>query len=116
MIRKEVCLSPAVVEEAKRIILASDISSIDDRNWEDPPAARQELEIKIGNKHIAFTCGEIGSLADIQNSVDPKGLETFYFLTQGMSVHFDLSFMYMSPDLVFPQHAHVCLISIFFFS
>jgi protein mago nashi len=84
MIRKEVCLSPAVVEEAKRIILSSDIGMVDDRNWEDPPAARQELEIKIGNEHIAFTCGEIGSLVDIQNSPDPKGLETFYFLTQDL--------------------------------
>jgi protein mago nashi len=84
MIRKEVCVSPAVVEEVKRIILASEITMVDDRNWKEPPGARQELEIKIGNEHIAFTCCEIGSLVDIQNSTDPKGLTTFYYLTQDL--------------------------------
>lgn len=84
MIRKEVCLSPAVVEEVKRIILTSDINTVDDRNWEEPPAARQELEIKIGNEHIAFTCGDILSLVDIQNSPDPQGLTVFYYLAQDL--------------------------------
>jgi protein mago nashi len=85
MIRKEVMVSPAVVEEVKRIIVASEITTkIDDRNWIEPPAARQELEIKIGNLHIAFTCAEIGSLVDIQNSNDPEGLTIFYYLTQDL--------------------------------
>lgn len=86
MIRKEVCVSPAVVEEVKRIIWSSEITQVDDRNWMEPPpaSARQELEIKIGNEHIAFTCHELGSLADIQNSTDPQGLTTFYYLTQDL--------------------------------
>lgn len=50
MIRKEVCVNPGVVEEIKRIILTSDITTVDDRDWEEPPDARQELEIKIGNE------------------------------------------------------------------
>lgn len=62
MIRKEVHLSPAVVEETRRIIQTSDITTIDDSNWTEPQKgqARQELEIKMGNLHIAFTCAEIG--------------------------------------------------------
>ena len=62
MIRKEVFVSPAVVEEVKRIIVESGITSVDDRNWQEPKTRQQELEIKIGNQHIAFTCAEIGSL------------------------------------------------------
>jgi protein mago nashi len=84
MIRKEVCVSPAVVEEVKRVILTSQITTIDDRNWKEPPAARQELEIKIGNEHIAFTCSEILSLVDIRDSPDPQGLTIFYYLTQDL--------------------------------
>jgi hypothetical protein len=49
-----------------------------------PETARQELEIKMGNEHIAFTCCEIDSLVDIQNSTDPKGLTIFYYLTQDL--------------------------------
>ena len=48
------------------------------------PAARQELEIKLGNEHIAYTCYEISSLLDIQNSSDPAGLTIFYYLTQDL--------------------------------
>jgi len=85
IIRREVCLGPAVVAELKRIILTSDITTVDDENWGEPPAARrQELEIKIGNEHIAFTCAEIMSLADVQNSPDPKGLTVLYYLTQDL--------------------------------
>jgi protein mago nashi len=84
MIRKEVCVSPGVVEEVKRIIRTSQITTIDDRNWEEPPDARQELEIKIGNEHIAFTCGEILSLVDIQKTSDPKGMAIFYYFTQNL--------------------------------
>jgi protein mago nashi len=80
-IRKEVCVSPGVVEEVKRIIRTSEITTIDDRNWKGPPDARQELEIKIGND-IAFNCGEILSLVDIQKFSDPKGMAIFYYLTQ----------------------------------
>jgi len=87
MIRKEVFLSPAVVEEVKRIIQASDIVRVDDSNWKEPDEAstgRQELECKIGSHHISFTACEIGSLVDIQKSSDPEGLQIFYFLTQDL--------------------------------
>jgi protein mago nashi len=86
MIRKEVYVSPAVVDEFQRIIRTSQIRSVDDRHWQEPSpdSGRQELEIKMGNEHIAFTCAEIGSLAQVQKSSDPEGLKVFYFLTQDL--------------------------------
>jgi protein mago nashi len=86
IIRREVCLGPAVVAELKRIIRSSEISTVDDEKWEDPPSGerQQELEIKISNEHIAFTCAEIRSLADIKDSKDPKGLTVLYYLTQDL--------------------------------
>jgi len=85
MIRKEVFLSPGVVDEVKRIIEESEITKADDRNWKEPnKIGRQELEIKIGNEHIAFTCAEIGSILDVQNSADPDGLRKFYYLTMDL--------------------------------
>mmetsp|Transcript_2239 Transcript_2239/g.3521 ORF Transcript_2239/g.3521 Transcript_2239/m.3521 type:complete len:164 (-) Transcript_2239:121-612(-) len=87
MIRREVHLSPAVVEEITRIITDSSITSIDDSNWNEPPSqekGRQELEIKIGNTHIAFTCGEINSSMDVAKSEDPRGYQIFYYLTQDL--------------------------------
>jgi len=86
MIRKEVYVSPAVVEETRRIIKDSNIAKVDDSLWAEPnkTAGRQELEIKMGNEHIAFTCAEIGSMVDVQNSPDPAGLRTFYYLTQDL--------------------------------
>jgi protein mago nashi len=87
MIRREVHLGPAVVEELKRLIRKSEISTVDDSNWREPvdDEKRQELEIKIGNEHIAFTCcGELASSMDIQNSEDPTGYRKFYYLTQDL--------------------------------
>mmetsp|Transcript_25270 Transcript_25270/g.39134 ORF Transcript_25270/g.39134 Transcript_25270/m.39134 type:complete len:157 (-) Transcript_25270:490-960(-) len=100
MIRKEVFVSPAVVEEVKRIIIESEITKEDDQNWKEPDKeGRQELEIKIGNEHIAFTCAEIGSLFDVNESSDPEGLRIFYYLTMDLkclmfsliSLHFKIN-------------------------
>ena len=56
-------LSPTVMEEIKRIILESEVTKEDDQNWPSPDReGRQELEIKLGNEHIAFNCAKIGSL------------------------------------------------------
>lgn len=86
MIRKEAHLSPAVVDQTRRIIEESGITKVDDSAWPEPDdrCRRQELEIKIGNEHIAFACAEIGSLLDVQNSADPEGLRNFYYLTQDL--------------------------------
>ena len=85
MIRKEVVVSPGVVEELKRIIEDSEIVREDDRQWpEADHVGRQELEIKIGDEHISFTCTKIGSLLDVQDSKDPEGLRIFYYLVQDL--------------------------------
>ena len=84
---KEVTVSPAVVEEIRRIVLESHITSVDDSSWEqmkDKSMRRQELEIKIGNEHLAFTCPEILSMVDVQKSSDPVGLKLFYYLAQDL--------------------------------
>jgi protein mago nashi len=81
LIRKEVFVSPAVVEEFKRIVESSEITRVDDSQWKEPDEmSRQELECKIGSHHIAFTACEIGSMADIQKSPDPEGLQVFFYL------------------------------------
>ena len=88
LIRKEVWVSPAVVEEVKRIIQESNITKVDDAKWKEPneedERGHQEIECKIGSLHIAFTACEIGSMADIENSADPEGLKIFYYLTQDL--------------------------------
>lgn len=87
-IHKEVCVSPAVVDEFKRIVLESGIKSVDDSSWEQiersPSVRRQELEIKVGNEHLAFMCEEIGSLSQVLKSSDPGGLKLFYYLAQDL--------------------------------
>ena len=47
---------------------------------------RQELEIRIGNDHIAFETAKIGSLNDVQDSEDPEGMRVFYYLIQDLRV------------------------------
>ena len=86
LIRKEVFVSPAVVEEVKRMVEESNITSVDDNAWKDPNenSTVHELECKIGSHHIAFTTCEISTTADIQKSSDPEGLKVFYYLTQDL--------------------------------
>ena len=63
VIRKRVTVSPAVIEELKRIITESEVTKEDDNNWPEPDVVgQQELEIKIGNEHISFTCAKISSM------------------------------------------------------
>lgn len=81
LIRKEMCVSALLIEELKRIVELSEIMKEDDAKW--PPKnkdGRQELEIRLGNQHISFEVGKIGSLADVQESEDPEGLRVFYYL------------------------------------
>lgn len=100
LIRKEMFLSPIAISEIKRIIAESEIVKEDDVNCThvtDPRRAhtagpkknvvgRQELEIRIGNDHIAFETAKIGSLNDVQDSEDPEGMRVFYYLIQDLRV------------------------------
>lgn len=88
LIRKEMCLSNAMVEEIKRIVTLSDILKEDDVKWpRKNKDGRQELEIRLGNQHISFEVGKLGSLADVQESDDPEGLRVFYYLVYSSSIY-----------------------------
>lgn len=99
MIRKEVYLNPSVIEEFRRIVIESEVTKEDDRKWPRPDAVgRQELEIKLGQDHISFTCAKLGSLHDVNSTGDPDGMKVFYYLVQDlrclvfslMSLHFKI--------------------------
>ncbi|KAM0448388.1 hypothetical protein ACHAQK_000372 [Fusarium lateritium] len=78
LIRKE-------IDEIKRIIKTSEITKEDDSKWpQKNKDGRQELEIRIGNDHIAFETAKIGSLVDVTESADPEGLRVFYYLVQDL--------------------------------
>lgn len=80
LIRKEMCVSPLMIEELKRMVEESQIMKEDDSKW--PPKnkdGRQELEIRMNNEHISFELAKIGSLNDVQDSEDPEGLRVFYY-------------------------------------
>ncbi|XP_059174469.1 protein mago nashi homolog [Physella acuta] len=85
MIRKGAFVHKSVMEELKRIIEDSEITQEDDSAWPSPErVGRQELEIVIGDEHISFT-SKIGSLLDVNQSKDPDGLRTLYFLVQDLN-------------------------------
>ncbi|KAF8193777.1 Mago nashi protein [Pholiota molesta] len=74
LIRKEMWIGPLVVKELKRIVEASEITKEDDTNWPKKNiVGKQELEIRVGNDHIAF-----------EDSEDPEGLRVFYYLVQDL--------------------------------
>ncbi|KAJ5247207.1 Protein mago nashi [Penicillium chermesinum] len=85
LIRKEMCVSSAVIEEVKRIIKDSEIVKEDDSKWpQKNKDGRQELEIRLGSEHISFETAKIGSLVDVAESSDPEGLRVFYYLSQDL--------------------------------
>ncbi|KAJ7432064.1 Mago nashi protein [Mycena galericulata] len=77
LIRKEMWVGPLVVKELKRVVEASEITK-------KHIVGKQELELRVGNDHIAFETAKIGSLVDIQDSEDPEGLRVFYYLVQDL--------------------------------
>ncbi|KAG0175027.1 Protein mago nashi 2 [Apophysomyces sp. BC1034] len=85
LIRKEMFISPAVLDELKRIIQDSEVMKEDDTQW--PPknvVGSQELEVRMGNEHISFETCKLGSLVEVQDSEDPNGLRAFYYLVQDL--------------------------------
>jgi protein mago nashi len=86
-LKPAVWISPLVVSELKRIVASSEITKEDDTNWPKTNiVGKQELEVRIGNDHIAFETAKSGSLVDIQDSEDPEGLRVFYYLVQDLKV------------------------------
>lgn len=87
LIKKEMWLSPLLVEELKRIVEDSEIVKEDDSKWPSRNSfGRQELEVRLGDEHISFETSKIGSLVDVQDSEDPEGLRVFYYLVQDLKV------------------------------
>lgn len=85
LIRKEMCVSSAVIQEIKRIIKESEIMKEDDSKWpQKNKDGRQELEVRLGSEHISFETAKIGSLTDVNDSSDPEGLRVFYYLVQDL--------------------------------
>lgn len=83
MIRKEVYVSEAVVDELRRIVEDSEIIQEDDSNWPEPDEqGRQELEIVHGDDHVSFATTKLGSMVQVQSSKDPEGLKNFHHLVQ----------------------------------
>ncbi|KAI3659301.1 hypothetical protein MP638_003517 [Amoeboaphelidium occidentale] len=85
LIKKEVFLSPLVLEQLAKIVSDSEIMEEDDTLWPEPDRfGRQELEIVYGDKHISFCTNKIGSFMDVNKSKDPDGLRVFYYLVQDL--------------------------------
>ncbi|WWD00361.1 hypothetical protein V866_007273 [Kwoniella sp. B9012] len=85
LIRKEMFVGPAVVEELKRIVRESEITKEDDVAWpKKNVVGKQELEVRIDKEHISFETAKIGSLADVNESSDAEGLRVFYYLVQDL--------------------------------
>jgi len=83
MIRKEAWVSQSVVQELRRVVAESEITSEDDNQWPTADVnGRQELEVVVNGEHISFVTTKIGSLLDVQESKDPEGLRVFYYLVQ----------------------------------
>jgi len=85
VLRRELHLNAAVVEEFKRLITASNVIDLDDQKWPEPAndlsSGRQELECKVGRHHIAYTTVQLNNLSDIQATEDASGLTVFQTLT-----------------------------------
>ncbi|KAI8881317.1 putative mago nashi protein [Backusella circina FSU 941] len=85
LIKKEMYVSPAVIDEIKRIIADSEVMKEDDSEWPTKNVVgSQEIEIRFGNEHISFETAKLGSLVEVQESKDPEGLRAFYYLVQDL--------------------------------
>ncbi|KAI9481572.1 MAG: Mago nashi protein [Benjaminiella poitrasii] len=85
LIKKEMHVSGAVIEELKRIIEDSEIMKEDDSQWPTKNVVgSQEIEIRLGNEHISFETSKLSSLVEVQDSKDPEGLRAFYYLVQDL--------------------------------
>lgn len=78
IIKKQARISPAVLNEVKRLVLKYAVCDSDDEKWPTPDRnGRQELEIHLGNTHISLVTNKLTSMADIPTS-ENEDLEHFY--------------------------------------
>lgn len=99
IIKKQLKVSRAVLEEIKRLILKSGILECDDSKWPEPDRnGRQEMEVRVGNTHLSLVTNKMNLMEDIEASQDPQGLAAFTFLVhdvkalvlQLVSLHFKI--------------------------
>mmetsp|Transcript_20025 Transcript_20025/g.23055 ORF Transcript_20025/g.23055 Transcript_20025/m.23055 type:complete len:134 (-) Transcript_20025:86-487(-) len=87
MIKKQVKVGPAVVEEVKRLALVSNVLSCDDSCWPEPNRdGRQELEIRIGQTELSLVTSKFAQLEDVENSNDPRGLTAFHYFVRDVKM------------------------------
>lgn len=85
LIKKEMYVSRAVIEELKNIIQDSEVMKEDDSQWPTKNVVgSQEIEVRLGNEHISFETSKLSSLVEVQDSKDPEGLRAFYYLVQDL--------------------------------
>ena len=90
IIRKEVYLSSAVLDEFERIVRTSGILELPkdvDKRWPTPDGrtGSQELDVLLGDSDcIAWRTIKIFSLSEISRSKDPSSLEIFHNLVQDL--------------------------------
>ena len=78
-------MSETVLAEVKRIVTESNIVQEDDKHWPEPKEdGRQEFEVVLGNQHISFATAKMARCLT-QDSADPEGLRTFYYLVRTSS-------------------------------
>lgn len=99
IIKKQARVSPAVLEEVKRLIVNSAVCDSDDEQWPQPDRnGRQELEIRLGNTHLSLVTNKITAMNDVETSTDAEGLTRFYYFVRDLkalilalvSVHFKI--------------------------
>ena len=85
MIRKEMYVGRAVVEQFRQIVVDSEITKEDDNGWPAPTSqGTQELEIIMGDLHVSFCLSKINSLMDVKEAADPSGLRSLYYVVQDL--------------------------------
>ncbi|KJE94027.1 mago nashi protein [Capsaspora owczarzaki ATCC 30864] len=101
IIRKQVYVSRAVLQELKRILADSEITREDGNMWPKPERSggKQELDIEMDGVRKSFNVSVIGKLSDVDNSNDAEGLKIFFYLVQDLkafvysliSMHFKIN-------------------------
>lgn len=99
IIKKQARVSPAVLDELKRLIVQYALCESDDEQWPTPDRnGRQELEVHLGNTHVSFLTNKLTSMADIPKGPEMASLERFYSFVRDakalifalVSIHFKI--------------------------
>ncbi len=92
IIRRNCKVSHEVISQIRSLVLDSGILKRNDAKWPDKdPSSGQEMEIRLGEEHISFTCSNLSSMSEIERFYkkenvdtqvedDPLGLKAFYYL------------------------------------